>query len=265
MELKILGPVEVYDDGGVLVSLSRAHIELLTLLALSANLVVPTERLMQSLWPGESPGSSVPALRTRIFRLRHALGDPSRILTVGSGYRLRLDAGEFDLHGLDGALSAAREATKSADPAGASAAYARALGLWRGPTLDTVADAPWACPEINRLEEIRITAAEERAEAELATGRHAEQIAELEALCKVHPYRERFWAARMRALDRAGRTAEALEVFQQFTERIGDALGLEPSPDLVRLARNCAPPRPLLRAQSGWPFPVHCPPERSPS
>jgi Bacterial transcriptional activator domain len=112
-----------------------------------------------------------------------------------------------------------------------------ALALWRGPPLADLADAPFAQLEIRRLEEVRLAALERRVEADLALGRQAELIPELEGLVREHPFRERLRAALMQALYGTGRQAEALTVYREARQTFVDELGIEPTPALQELER----------------------------
>ena len=110
-----------------------------------------------------------------------------------------------------------------------------ALALWRGPPLADLAYESFAQPAIARLEELRLAALEKRIEADLALGRHAELVAELEALVAEHPLRERLRAQLMLALYRCGRQADALAVYQATRRALVEELGIEPSPPLREL------------------------------
>src|SRR5207244_3467074 len=114
---------------------------------------------------------------------------------------------------------------------------AEALRAWRGQPLGELADEPWAAADAHRLAELRLVVLEERIDAELACGRHAALVPELESLCAAQPLRERMWAQRILALYRSGRQSEALRVFQQLRSTLADELGIDPSPDLQGLER----------------------------
>ena len=122
-------------------------------------------------------------------------------------------------------------------PASAAGSLRAALELWRGPALADFAYEPFAQAEIARLEELRLTALERRIEADLALGRDAELVGELEALVARHPLRERPRVQLMLALYRAGRQAEALDAYQQARRVLVDELGIDPSPALQELEK----------------------------
>jgi predicted ATPase len=110
-----------------------------------------------------------------------------------------------------------------------------ALGLWRGPPLAEFRYEAFARDEIARLEELRLVALEQRLEADLALGRHAETVPELEALVREHPLRENLRRLLMLALYRSGRQADALSAYQDARAALVDELGLDPSESLHEL------------------------------
>ena len=110
-----------------------------------------------------------------------------------------------------------------------------ALALWSGDALADVAEGDVLRPAAARLDELRLVALERRIEAELACGREAELVGELESLTAEHALRERFQALRMLALYRCDRQAEALEVYRAARARLVEELGLEPGSALQEL------------------------------
>src|SRR3990172_3822345 len=96
MEFRILGPLEVWDEGRE-VSLSGPKPRaLLAVLLLHPNEVVPADRLIDGLWGEDSPESAAAALRVNVSRLRKAL--PQDVLTTRSpGYVIRVEPDELDL------------------------------------------------------------------------------------------------------------------------------------------------------------------------
>ena len=232
MQFRVLGPLEVTDDGSVLLLGGASQRALLALLLLRANEVVSSDRLIEELWSGEPPGSGVAALQVRVSQLRKVLGrSAERLETKPPGYVLRVDPGELDLDRftrlLDDAASA--EATVAAET------LRSALALWGGPALADLAYESFAQPAIARMEELRLTALERRIEADLALGRHAELVGELEELIVAHPFRERLRGQLMLALYRSGRQAEALEAYRETRRVLIEELGIEPGPALQEL------------------------------
>jgi YVTN family beta-propeller protein len=234
MDFRILGPLAVR-DGERAVTFGRGRRRaLLALLLLHPNETLSSERLIEDLWSERAPTSAPKVIQNHVSYLRRALGD-GRIVTRGSGYALVIEAGELDVELFEARLAAGRAALQAGDPEGAAAVLRDALGLWRGRPLSDFVYESFAQGEIARLEERRLLALEERIEADLALGRHADLVAELKTLVAEHPLRERMRGQLMLALYRSGRQAEALHAFQQTRRTLVDELGIEPGQALQRL------------------------------
>ena len=236
MEFRILGSIEAEDNGLTLDLGGLRERTLLARLLLSANQVVSADRLAEDLWSGSPPPHSTATLRVYISRLRRVLGRHADILlTQAPGYRLNVTDDQLDALRFE-RLIAAAEADMAAGRASAAAVTLReALDLWRGPALSDVADMAFAQADATRLEEARLTALENRVDADLACGRHASLVAELDGLAPSHPLRERLTGQRILALYRSGRQAAALSAYAELRDRLADELGIDPSPDLRRL------------------------------
>lgn len=202
-------------------------------LILNANHVVTADRLIDAIWGDEPPDTARNTLQTYIRHLRKGLG-AQRIQHRSAGYALIADSGAVDVHRFQSLVANAQRLV-SEDLPGASAALREALGLWRGPALDDLADRESLRPEIIRLEELRMAALEERIAADLALGCHRDLVAELEALIVRHPYRERLRGQLMTALYRSGRQSDALSAYREARDALTDELGIDPSPELRRL------------------------------
>jgi len=234
LEIRILGPLEIRDGDRVLAVTGAKQRALLAVLALHANEVVSSDRLLDELWDQEPPGSGATALQARISQLRKALGSVAdRIITESSGYVLRIERDEFDLYRFERLLGEAEEA----DATVAVAKLQEALGLWRGPALADFVYERFAQPAIARLEELRLVATELKIDAELALGRHTPLVGELEGLVMEHPLREAFRRQLMLALYRTGRQPEALDAYRVARRTFLDEFGLEPTPALQELER----------------------------
>jgi DNA-binding SARP family transcriptional activator len=231
MEFRILGPLEVEEAGQLLPLGGAKQRALLALLLLHANEVVSRDRLIDELWAGSPPDSGRTALQVHVSQLRKALGR-DLILTQPPGYLIRVSDGELDLHRFDRLVARAR----AEEPAQAARLLREGLALWRGAPLAELGDS-FAPAERARLEEQRLAALEQWIEAELALGRHAELVPELEGLVREHPLRERLRGQLMLALYRCGRQADALSVYGQGRRLLQEELGLEPGEDLRRLER----------------------------
>jgi YVTN family beta-propeller protein len=206
---------------------------LLTLLLLSQEEVVSIDRLVDQLWGERPPKTAVGALQNLVSEVRKALGS-SVVRTHAAGYSLGVQRESVDVHRFERLVAAAGD-EESAE--GRAQRLREALALWRGPPLLEFAGEPFAQVEIVRLDELRIVAREELAEAELELGHHARLVGELEALVIEQPLRERLRAQLMIALYRSGRQAEALTAYRDARRMLADELGLEPSDELRQLER----------------------------
>ena len=229
MEFRILGPLEVREDGRPVTLAGARQRAFLTLLLLHPNQPIATDRLIDDLYPDESGREATKSLQMQVSRLRRALGNGRDALeTAAGGYRLKVAPDALDLSRFERHAARGRRLAADGDFAGASSAFAAAMDEWRGQALEDVAYEPFAQAEISRLEELRLTSLEEYIEAEFALGRHADWVVRLGALTAAHPFREQLCGQLMLALYRTGRQAEALETFQQTRARLKDELGLEP-------------------------------------
>jgi YVTN family beta-propeller protein len=257
MEFRILGPLEVLDDGGEVSIRGRKLQALLALLLLHAREVVPRDRLVDELWGDDPPATAAKTLQVHVSRLRRELGEI--VVTAGGGYLISIEPDELDLDRFERLVAEGRSALAEEQPERAAERLREALELWRGPPLAQLADEPFARIEIGRLEQERLDAVEERIEADLALGHHADVIPELEGLVARNPYRERLRALLMLALYQSGRQADALAAYQDARRALVDDLGVEPGARLRELhaavlaqdpaleprrpARNGGPPR----------------------
>src|SRR5919201_365837 len=241
LEFRILGPLVVRVDGAPIRLGGPKQRALLALLLLSANRVVSRDRLTDELFADQSVQSADHALRNHVSRLRKVLGpvatDEPRLVARAPGYLLRVEPGELDLEQFQQLAAAARELLARGDPAAAADSLRAAEQLWQGRPLADLEFEPFARVEVERLEELRLAAVEERIDAELALRKQLALVSELEALAAEHPFRERFRAQLMLALYRSGRQAEGLEVYRQTRELLSEELGLEPGVELQQLER----------------------------
>jgi len=238
VEFRILGPLEVLDDGRPVALPGGRGRALLALLILHAGEVVSADRLIDELWGENPPPTATTALQGLVSTLRKRLepaqagGEARAVLrTVPPGYVLATDPTGVDAN----LFRRLVEEASGAAAAERSPRLRRALSLWRGPALAEFTYQPFAQREITALEELRLVAIEERVEADLALGRHGQLVAELETLVAEHPFRERVRGQLMVALYRAGRQAEALEVYRDTRQALVEELGIEPGPGLRQL------------------------------
>ncbi|MEV7802980.1 BTAD domain-containing putative transcriptional regulator [Microbispora sp. NPDC088329] len=234
----VLGPVTAWDgSGGAIALKGPRHRAVLARLIVARGRVVPVTRLVDDLWE-EPPAGAVGAVRTFVAALRRALEPdrppraPARLLvTEGPGYALRAGADAVDAWRFEHAVTAAA----ALPPHYGLARLEEALGWWRGPAYAEFADQDWVRAERSRLAELRLHAAERRAEALLALGRAAEVVPDLDAHAAGHPWREDAWRLLALALYRSGRQGDALAVLRRARTLLVDELGVDPGPALRRL------------------------------
>jgi DNA-binding SARP family transcriptional activator len=241
MQFQILGPLEVRRQGSPVAVGAAKQRALLAILLVHANELVSSDRLIDELWP-QPPETAANTLQVYVGKLRKALepgrarGAPAEVLiTRAPGYMLRVEAGQLDADRFERLLAEGGRAREAGEAQLAAEALREALAQWRGDALADFVYEPFAQGEIARLEELRTVALEERLEVDLALGRHAAIVGELEALVREHPLRERLRGQLMLALYRDGRQAEALEVYRDARRTLTDELGIDPGPELQRL------------------------------
>jgi DNA-binding SARP family transcriptional activator len=233
VEFAILGQLEIeVDHERVTLPTGRGQRALFLCLLLHRNEVVSVDAMIEAIWPGDPPATAAKIVQVYVSQWRKIVGD--RLATRAPGYVLTVHDGELDA---DEAQALAVKA-RGVAPAEAAMLLKEALSLWRGEPLVDVRYASFAQPDAARLDELRVSLAERRADAELELGRHAELVGELEALVAAHPLHERFRAQLMLALYRSGRQADALAVYRDARRVLVSDLGLEPGDELQSLQRS---------------------------
>ena len=235
MQFRILGPLEVHDDRGVLALGGAKPRAVLAILLLHANQPVSAEHLAVALWGDDVPANTVRTVHVHVSRLRKALGGGDVIATTPAGYQLRVLEGELDADRFATLLADGQRALADGGAQAAAAALHEALALWHGPALADFTFESFAQREIRGLEEDRLNALAARVEADLAVGRHASLVGELQQLTVEHPTRERFAEYLVVALYRSGRQADALAAFRAARARLVDEHGIEPGRQLRAL------------------------------
>lgn len=241
---RLLGPFEVRDPAGLPVALPRRKQRaLLALLLLRAGTVVATDEIVDALWGDRPPASARANLHSYVSALRVALAraapaDGVRPRSVAGGYVLDVRPDESDVGVFDALVVEGRRALAEARHEAAADVLTRALGLWRGQAMEGLGPQEWLVPFTTRLEESRLAAVEDQAEARLCLGRHAELTAELALVVARHPFRERINGLYIQALHRAGRRPEALAVYNRLSDVLDAEFGTRPSPYLRTLHRR---------------------------
>ncbi len=232
VQIGVLGTLEAHTDGVSVRLGGPKQRTVLAILVAEGGRSVPIDRLVDLVWGEEPPTGARSTLHTYISNLRAALGDV--VVRDGGGYRLDLPREAVDAFRFEDDVARARE-TRDSQPLEAAQRLREALKLWRGRPYADVSDSPFLEQEARRLEELRLTAIENRVDAELALGNHAELVGELEVLTAENPLREHLRAAHMLALYRAGRQAEALRAYHKTRTLLAEELGIDPSPALQEL------------------------------
>jgi predicted ATPase/DNA-binding SARP family transcriptional activator len=245
LRVAVLGPLEIRDDDRLVDIPGAKQRAVVALLATNAGRVVSADRLIDELWGDDAPVDAPNALQHHISRLRRVVG-PEHLVARSPGYVLELDETSVDAIAFERLASEGREALRGGDAKRAAEKLREGLGLWRGEPLTEFADQAWSRPEAARLQRLREDVVEDRLEADLALGRHAEVVTELESIVEEHRFRERMWGQLMLALYRSGRQADALDAYRRARDALAEEHGLDPSPELQRLEARILSQDPTL-------------------
>ncbi|MCX3059469.1 AfsR/SARP family transcriptional regulator [Streptomyces beihaiensis] len=282
MNIKVLGALDVRENGIVVTPTAPKPRQVLALLALHADQVVPMAALTEELWGSAPPRSARTTLQTYVLQLRELIAGalekdaaqdgPSRrsakdvLVTVEDGYLLNSGGGTVDVREFERLATLGHAAMETGDFQGAARLLRQALGLWTGPAFAGVRAGQRLTTETRRLEETRLCALDRRIDADLRLGRHRALLAELTVLVDRYPTHETLRGQYMLALHRSGRRSEALETYQKLRATLVGELGLEPSAELRRIQRQILAagpedPRDAERAGDAWGLaPQVCPP-----
>ncbi|MFI9220128.1 AfsR/SARP family transcriptional regulator [Streptomyces werraensis] len=252
MDIDVLGALSVRENGISVTPTAPKPRQVLALLALQADQVVPVRTLMDELWGERPPRSARTTLQTYVLQLRELISaalrrDPENtagrtakdvLVTLPGGYLLNTSDGTSDVREFERLAGLGYRAMDADDFAGAARHLRDALGLWTGGALADVQTGGQLEIETRRLEETRLCALDQRIEADLRLGRHRELLGELTVLVSRHRTHENLHGQLMLALHRSGRRSEALEVYQRLRNALVRELGLEPSAGLRRMQRS---------------------------
>lgn len=245
MEIKVLGSLVITSAGRSAVPSAPKPRQVAGVLLLNANRVVTVGALARELWGEHPPPSASTTLQTYILQFRKllaaALNVPSALIardvlqTASVGYQLVAPPNALDVHRYEQLLHEGRAALAVGDNESAAALLRAALEIWRDPVLVDVRPGPVLQVKIQRLEESRLGAIEQRIEADVRLGRHHEVLSELIELTAEHRLHENLHAQLILALYRAGRRSHALAAYRALRTALTEELGLEPSPRVDRL------------------------------
>jgi DNA-binding SARP family transcriptional activator len=253
VESRILGPLEVVEDGQQVALGTMKERLVLGVLLLHANEFVSRERLIDDLWGEAPPPTARKAVNVYLSKLRKALGHPGTdpIATASGGYRLHVEPERLDASRMQLLVAEAHERVAKGERESAAERFREALSLWRGPTLAGLQLESRGRDEVAQLDELRLAVLMDRIDCDLALGRHEEVIGELGVLVREHPLRERLRAQQMLALYRADRQADALKAYAEARRTLVDDLGIEPSEALQRLQQAILRHDPSLETPEG--------------
>ena len=255
VSIRALGPLQIVVDGvPVVVGAGKPRIVLCGLL-LRANSLVRSEVLVEAVWGDHAPAAPGPQLQVYVANLRRLL-DPDREKGVASqrlasrpgGYVFTAETDELDLLEFRDLVGAGERAVEAGDVAAAGDMFRRAVQLCRGPVFPDLVDIPLFRAELDGWEETRLRVYQDLADIELALGRHAGLVGELQALVAEHPYRERLWASLVVALYRSDRQADALAACRDARRMLAEELGIDPGPRLRHLEQSVLRNDPSLDA-----------------
>lgn len=234
--IRALGPLEVLDARGAPVDLGGRQPRLvLAALLTGGGRAIPVDTLVDAVWGEDPPASALGTLQSYVSRLRRRTGDGLELRLDDAGYRLLVDPDCVDTQRFVRLADEGRAALEAGRPADARRLLTEADALWRGPALAEIADLDIGRGAATRLEERRLSAIEDRIDADLALGRHGALASELVPLVDEHPLREKLREQLATALYRAGRQAEALRALADAGAVLRDQLGIEPSRPLREL------------------------------
>jgi len=241
LQFKVLGPLEVFEDGRSCTPTPPKVRRVLALLLLRANQVVPTDAVIEELWGEDPPLSAIGTAQTYIYQLRKTLDgqeDADWLRTRPPGYLMSISPSQLDAVAFETLSRQGRRLLESGRPDEAAQAFRRALDLWTGPCLANVGLGRLLQSHAVHLEEQRMRTLELRIQADAELGRHHELIGEMRSLVVSHPLNEWFHGQLIVALSRSGRRGEALQAYQNLREVLDTQLGLDPPQDMQVLQRE---------------------------
>lgn len=277
MEFLVLGPLAIVDGTRQFTPSAPKVREVLSLLLLRHNQLIPTQDFIEELWSHNPPVSAHSTLQTYIYKLRKLLTEHSdtdsggMLLTRQYGYEIAIPPEALDLCQFEQLMDNGISMLQRNDLEGGADTLSEALSLWRGPALADVSAGDLLSAYTTALEEKRLRALELRLDADLQLGRHREVVSELRKLIWAHPLHEEFHAKLMVALHRSGRRSEALQAYRHMREVLVKELGVEPSPACQQLHQallssdpslDIVPSRAPISARQGTCAPpAHLPPD----
>jgi DNA-binding SARP family transcriptional activator len=246
----VLGPLQMSIDGIDVSAGTPKQRAVLAMLVINRNRAVGVDTLIGAVWGESAPAAARASLHSYVSNLRKTIGgagvEPQAMLaSAPPGYRLAVAEQDCDIGRFGAQKAAGVHAAATGDFEGAAGLLSAALGQWRGPVLDDLRDFAFVDPFATALEEERLAVVTAMAEAELACGRAADVIGDLEKLTTEHPYREPLWAQLITAYYLAERQSDALEAYRRLKVALADDLGIDPGPTVQGLYERVLRQQPL--------------------
>jgi ABC-type transport system substrate-binding protein/DNA-binding SARP family transcriptional activator len=249
----VLGPLRVTRAGVPLSLGGRQQRAVLARLLLADGAGLTVDQLADALWGNDVPAGAAGTIQTYVFHLRRVIepdrgrGTPGQVVITDQGrYRLAIGPDALDSAAFERRVDAGERLLAGGAPAEAASEFDQALALWRGDVLADLADYEFVAPVATRLADRRKAAVEAKIDAELALGRHASVLSQLNELVAEDPLNERLQGQRIVSLYRSGRPSDALAAYDQLRQLLADELGVDPSPPLQQLHQQVLAHDPAL-------------------
>ncbi|MFI2710520.1 BTAD domain-containing putative transcriptional regulator [Micromonospora sp. NPDC018662] len=249
IDVCVLGALDVQMAGISILPTAPKPRQVFALLAMRGNQVVSPSTLIEELWGAKPPRSARNTLQTYVLQLRELITAAQRkhgeqqeakkiLATLPGGYQFQVGERAVDAEEFERRAASGYRAVAAGDFSGASRRLRGALSLWKGPAFSDVRTGRLLTIERQRLEEAKLSAVDQRIDADLRLGRYRELLGELTALVNRYRTHESLHAQLMVALHHSGRRGEALGVYQRLRSTLVQELGLEPSVRLRRLQHS---------------------------
>ncbi|WP_229713201.1 BTAD domain-containing putative transcriptional regulator [Streptomyces fuscichromogenes] len=250
--------MRIWRDGVELDAGPRQQAHLLALFLAREGRPTSTAELIDLMWDDNVPASALNIIHKYIGALRRLLepelparGTGSYLHRRGSGYLFTADVGMLDLVTFRERVASARTALAQQHHETALDKYVEALGLWRGPAGDGLAQEPTGMPVFAALDAELYDACAAAAELAVSLARPERALPALHLAASMAPLHEPVQAALICALAAAGRQAEALSVFSGVGARLAEDLGIDPGPVLRAAHRRVLTQHPPVAIAAG--------------
>jgi WD40 repeat protein/DNA-binding SARP family transcriptional activator len=256
--LTLVGPPRVVNtDGAELVLRSRKHLALLFYLAVEQRHNHSRDHLLGLFWPEADEQAARNNLRVALADIRQALREQTAALLQTTRHTVQfspLAADTVDVLQFRALLDATQTHPHATfeECSSCLAKLQQAVHMYRGQFLhgfhlpDSTPFEEWVTIQREGLHQKQLAALESLTLAHERRGDYPRQVAFARQQIALEPWREHAYAQLMRGLWALGERGAALEQYETCRRILADELGLEPSPELTKLAiqlrRAGAPP-----------------------